>query len=71
MGTGVAAVRLQNSVQERITHRGGRRFVKAATTRNASRDQGDIGGGIFSSKQLDSGNDKDPAAKVPKLRDGG
>jgi len=47
MGPGVAAVRLPNSVQERTTQRGGRRFVKAATTRNASRVQGDIGGGSF------------------------
>jgi len=40
MGPGVAAVRLRNSVQERTTQRGGSRFVKAATTGNASRDQG-------------------------------
>jgi len=74
MCPGVTVVRLRDIVLERTAQRSGRRFVKAATTGNASRDQGDVGGGSFSSMQLDSGNarkDKDPAAKVSGLRDGG
>jgi len=70
----VAAVRLQNCVQERATQRGGRCFVKSDNAGNASRDQEDVGGGSFCSMQLGFGNarkDKDPAAKVSGLRDGG